>query len=39
MLLLPGTSLFGNGLMGAVYLVWLVYLFVGIGIISDIFME
>jgi len=25
--------------MGAVYLVWLVYLFVGIGIISDIFME
>lgn len=25
--------------MGAVYLVWLFYLFVGIGIISDIFME
>jgi len=28
-----------NGLMGVVYLLWLGYLFVGIAIISDIFME
>lgn len=39
MILVPGTSLLGNALMGVVYLVWLFYLFVGIGIISDIFME
>ena len=39
MILIPGTSLLPNGLMGAVYLVWLIYLFVGIAIISDIFME
>jgi len=31
--------LLGDGLMGFVYLCWLGYLFVGIAIISDIFME
>jgi hypothetical protein len=39
MFLSPGTSLMGKGLMGFAYLVWLVWLFVGIAIISDIFME
>lgn len=38
-ILVPGTSLLGTGLMGVVYLLWLGYLFVGIAIISDIFME
>lgn len=38
-ILVPGTSLLGQGLVGVVYLLWLGYLFVGIGIISDIFME
>lgn len=38
-ILVPGTSLLNNILMGIVYLVWLIYLFIGIGIISDIFME
>lgn len=38
-ILVPGTSLMSNGLMGVVYLAWLGYLFVGIAIISDIFME
>jgi hypothetical protein len=28
-----------DGLMGVVYLLWLGYLFLGIAIISDIFME
>ena len=37
--LIPGTSLLPNGLMGVVYIVALGYLFLGIGIISDIFME
>ena len=37
--LIPGTSLLPNGLMGVVYVVALGYLFLGIGIISDIFME
>ena len=35
----PGTSLLNKGLMGFAYLVWLCWLFVGIAIISDIFME
>lgn len=39
MILVPGTSLLPNSLVGIVFLVWLFYLFVGIGIISDIFME
>lgn len=38
-ILVPGSSLLGPALVGCVYLVWLGYLFVGIGIISDIFME
>jgi len=37
--LIPGTSLLPNGLMGVVYIVALGYLFLGIAIISDIFME
>ena len=37
--LVPGTSLINNGLMGAVYICWLIYLFIGINTISDIFME
>lgn len=39
MILVPGTSLMSDGLMGIVYLLWLGWLFVGIAIISDIFME
>lgn len=38
-ILVPGTSLMNDGLMGVVYLLWLGYLFLGIAIISDIFME
>lgn len=38
-ILVPGTSLLPKGLMGVVYLLWLGYLFIGIAIISDIFME
>lgn len=38
-ILVPGTSLMGRGLLGVVYLIFLFYCFVGIGIISDIFME
>jgi hypothetical protein len=38
-ILVPGTSLLPTGLMGIVYLLWLGYLFIGIAIISDIFME
>lgn len=38
-MLIPGTTLLNKGLMGFVYLVWLVWCFVGIAIISDIFME
>lgn len=38
-ILVPGTSLMSNGLLGVVYLLWLGYLFLGIAIISDIFME
>lgn len=37
--LIPGTSLMGNAKMGIVYLIGLGYLFLGITIISDIFME
>jgi solute carrier family 8 (sodium/calcium exchanger) len=39
MLVVPGTSLMNEALMGIVYLLWLGYLFGGIAIISDIFME
>lgn len=38
-IMIPGTSLIGNGFMGFCYLVALIWLFLGIGIISDIFME
>lgn len=38
-IMIPGTSLMGNGVMGVVMLITLGYLFVGIAIISDIFME
>ena len=37
--LIPGTSLINSGFLTFVYLVWLIYLFVGISIVSDIFME
>ena len=35
----PGSSLLGNGLMGVAYLLFLGYLFLGISISADIFME
>jgi len=37
--LIPGTSLLPTGLMGVCYFFALGYLFLGIAIISDIFME
>jgi len=37
--LIPGTSLLSSGLMGVCYLLTLGYLFLGIAIVSDIFME
>jgi len=37
--LIPGTSLLSPGLMGVCYLLTLGYLFLGIAIVSDIFME
>ena len=39
MLLVPGTSLINHSFMGFVYLCFLGYLFLGIAIIADIFME
>ena len=36
---LPGTQLMSNGLVGAFYLIFLFWLFLGISIIADIFME
>jgi hypothetical protein len=38
-LLLPGMSLLPTGLMAFVYFLFLGYLFLGISIIADIFME
>jgi hypothetical protein len=38
-MIVPGTSLLSNGTLGVAYLLTLVYLFIGIAIISDIFME
>ena len=35
----PGVSLLPSGLMGVAYLIFLGYLFLGIAIIADIFME
>lgn len=37
--IIPGTSLINKGWLGFAYLVCLIYLFFGIAIISDIFME
>jgi hypothetical protein len=37
--LLPGVMLMNHGFLAVVYLIALVYLFLGIAIISDIFME
>ena len=39
MINIPGTALLPNGLMGVVYLLFLGYLFLGISISADIFME
>jgi hypothetical protein len=39
MILVPGTSLMSNGFLGVMYLLFLSYLFLGISIIADIFME
>lgn len=38
-MIIPGTSLLPNGLLGVAYFLALMYLFLGIAIISDIFME
>ena len=35
----PGLSLLGDGALGVLYLLFLVWLFIGIAIMSDIFME
>jgi len=37
--LIPGTQLLSNNLLGVVYLIGLGYLFLGVAIVSDIFME
>lgn len=37
--MIPGTALLNKWLMGFVYAVWLIWMFVGVAIISDIFME
>jgi solute carrier family 8 (sodium/calcium exchanger) len=39
MVLIPGTTLLPSGLLGFVYLIFLGYLFLGISIVADIFME
>ena len=38
-ILIPGTSLLSSGLLGFTYFCFLIYLFLGIGMVSDIFME
>jgi len=38
-ILVPGTQLLSNGLLGTAYLIGLLYLFLGVAIVSDIFME
>lgn len=38
-ILVPGMTIMSNGLLAVVYFVFLIYLFLGISIISDIFME
>ena len=37
-ILLPGENLWGSGLRGFLYIIFMFYLFIGIAIISDIFM-
>jgi len=39
MLNVPGTSLMGKGTLGTFYLIFLFWLFLGISVIADIFME
>lgn len=39
MVLIPGTSLLPSGFLGFIYIVFLGFLFVGISIVADIFME
>ena len=39
MVLIPGTTLLPNGLLGLMYLIFLGFLFLGISIVADIFME
>jgi solute carrier family 8 (sodium/calcium exchanger) len=39
LILVPGTSLMSSGFLGVMYLLFLGYLFLGISIIADIFME
>lgn len=38
-LIVPGTSLLPDGLTGFFYLIFLLYLFLGISVVADIFME
>ena len=38
-LLIPGTAILPNGLLAVFYGCTLIYLFLGIGIVSDVFME
>jgi len=38
LVLIPGTQLMSNGFLGLVYLIFLLYLFLGIAIIADLFM-
>jgi solute carrier family 8 (sodium/calcium exchanger) len=39
MVLIPGTTLMPSGLLGVIYLIFLGFLFLGISIVADIFME
>ena len=39
MVLIPGTTLMPSGFLGFIYVVFLGFLFLGISIIADIFME
>jgi hypothetical protein len=38
-ILIPGMTIMSNTFQGIVYFIFLIYLFLGISIISDIFME
>lgn len=39
MVLIPGTSLLPNWFLGIIYIIFLGFLFLGISIVADIFME